>query len=83
MPDADLRAEFQEWGSGLATFYAGLSGLVGIVVFLAGWVYAIATYGFLVGVALGWIPAAIVGVVSAVLWPILLGLIVVAVQKGW
>lgn len=31
--------------------------VVGVFVFLAGWIYAIANFGFFLGVGLGWIPA--------------------------
>lgn len=44
--------------------------IVGIPVFLGCWIYCVATYGFLVGVTLGWIPSAIVAVVAGALWPL-------------
>jgi len=40
-------------------------------VFLGTWIYCIATYGFLLGVGLGWLPAAIVGVIAGLLWPLI------------
>lgn len=49
-----------------------LGSIVGFVIFCACWFYCVATYGFLVGVCLGWIPAAIVsgivGVIVALFW---------------
>lgn len=41
------------------------------LVFIGTWIYCIATYGFLFGVGLGWLPAAIVGALVAVLWPVI------------
>ena len=35
----------------------------GAATFLATWVYCAATYGFLFGFGLGWLPAAILGVI--------------------
>ena len=31
--------------------------IIGVIVFLVGWYYAIASFGFFLGVGLGWIPA--------------------------
>ena len=44
--------------------------ITGIIVFLVVWIYAISEWGFLVGVALGWLPAAIVGSIAGLLWPV-------------
>lgn len=41
------------------------------IVFLGAWIYAIANYGFLFGVGLGWLPSAIIAGVALVLWPVL------------
>jgi len=46
--------------------------IVGIITFLATWAYAISTYGFFLGVGLGWIPAAVIGALAGALWPLLL-----------
>jgi ABC-type dipeptide/oligopeptide/nickel transport system permease subunit len=50
------------------------SALVGPVTFLAVWIYCAVNYGFLLGVFLGWIPALILGLFTAVamifLWPL-------------
>jgi len=45
--------------------------LTGIVTFIGCWIYCIATYGFLFGVGLGWLPSAICAVIAAVLWPLI------------
>ncbi len=52
--------------------YKTVGGLVGFVAFAASWLYCIFTYGFLIGVMLGWIPALIVGFIAGVLWPIVI-----------
>jgi hypothetical protein len=56
--------------------------LVGVLTFLGVWVYAIATWGFLLGVGFGWIPAIIAAIVAGLLWPLLAviaGIAVIAV----
>jgi hypothetical protein len=51
---------------------------VGLIAFAATWLYAIAGYGFWLGICLGWFPAAIIGLVAAATWPIVaVGAIVV------
>ena len=51
------------------------------VVFIGCYIYCIATYGFLLGLGLGWLPsgicAAIAAAVVAVAWPLILAAI------GW
>lgn len=49
--------------------YWFISWLIGVVTFLGGWAYAIATYGWFLGGGLGWIPAAFIGVIVAFVWP--------------
>lgn len=41
------------------------------LVFIGAWIYCIAAYGFLLGVGLGWLPAAIVGAIAGILWPLI------------
>jgi CheY-like chemotaxis protein len=53
--------------------------ITGILTFIVCWVYAIASYGFLLGVGLGWLPSAIVAVIAAYLWPLLLLLVILLV----
>ena len=43
-----------------------------VLVFIGSWVYCIATYGYLFGVGLGWLPSVIVATIAAALWPLLL-----------
>jgi MFS family permease len=42
-----------------------------VVAFLGCWIYCIASYGFLIGVGIGWLPSAIAATVVAFLWPLL------------
>ena len=50
--------------------------LVGIIVFIGVWIYAIAQWGFLLGIMVGWIPAMITAYIAGFLWPLLAVVIV-------
>ena len=50
--------------------------ITGVIVFFLVWIIALFEWGFLVGLAIGWFPAAIAGVVGGLLWPILALLVV-------
>ena len=52
--------------------YRGGVKVVGWPVFVLAWLYAVTQYGFFLGVGLGWIPAAVIGLVVGALWPVLL-----------
>ena len=52
------------------TYRAGFA-VTWVLVFLGSWIYCIATYGYLFGVGLGWLPSAIVATISAFLCPLL------------
>lgn len=54
-----------EWGYG--TGFA----ITASITFIASWIYCIATYGFLFGVGLGWLPSIIVAVIAGALWPLI------------
>ena len=41
------------------------------ITFVGCYLYAIATYGFLLGVGLGWLPSIIVACIAGFLWPII------------
>jgi hypothetical protein len=47
------------------------------LLFIGSWIYCIVEYGFFLGVALGWIPAAIFALIVAALWPVIAGVLVV------
>lgn len=53
-----------------------------VLTFLLVWIGCSVGYGFL-GFALGWMPAAIVGLIAAYLWPLILVLGYVVVFKFW
>ena len=61
--------------------YYSLTLLIGGIVFIIAWVYCIATYGFLFGVGLGWLPAMIVATLAGFAWPALLPLALLVL--GW
>ncbi|MEX1205815.1 MAG: hypothetical protein WEB85_11245 [Dongiaceae bacterium] len=52
-----------------------------VIAFIGFWIYAINEYGFLLGVGVGWFPAAIAATVVAALWPLimLVGVFVLAI----
>lgn len=43
-----------------------------VIVFIGCWIYCVATYGFLLGVGLGWFPSMIAAAILSIFWPILL-----------
>ena len=45
--------------------------ITAIITFIGSWIYCIATYGFLLGVGLGWLPSIIVAVIAGALWPLI------------
>ena len=53
--------------------------ITAFIVFWASWIYCIATYGFLLGVGLGWLPSIIVAVIAGALWPLIALLIAIGV----
>jgi len=66
--DARDRRSRERWRS----VYAIGGYLTWVVVFFGAYAYCIFEYGFLLGVGLGWLPAAITATVAAFLWPLLL-----------
>lgn len=57
--------------------------IVGIPAFIGIWIWACASWGLLVGLAIGWLPAAIGATILAAIWPVLafvaLGLVLISV----
>lgn len=43
---------------------AVLGGLAALLVFAGSWIYCVVTYGFLIGVSLGWIPSTILATIT-------------------
>lgn len=50
--------------------YAVGAVVIGGLTCIVSWVYCIATYGFLLGLGLGWIPSAMVATILGALWPL-------------
>lgn len=55
-----------DWG----VIYEDGRAITFVVVFIGCYIYAIASYGFLFGVGLGWLPSVIIAGIAAVLWPL-------------
>ncbi|MEK7574512.1 MAG: hypothetical protein AAB514_03215 [Patescibacteria group bacterium] len=59
--------------------------ITGALVFIGVWIYAIASWGFLVGIAIGWLPAIIAAFIAGLLWPlvvlVVIGLIVLILMN--
>ena len=53
--------------------------ITAFITFIGSWIYCIATYGFLLGVGLGWLPSIIVAVIAGALGPLIaLAIVVIA-----
>ena len=52
-------------------FYTGYK-ISWVLIFIGSWIYCIASYGYLLGVGLGWLPSLIVATLGAFLWQFLL-----------
>lgn len=64
--------------------YQSIGALFGIIAGVVTWVAAIVSWGFLLGVGFGWIPAIVVGVIVAMVWPVIaLALLAAAVFFVW
>ncbi len=50
--------------------------ITGIIIFIGVWIYAIASWGFLLGVMIGWLPAMIAGLIGGILWPLIILIVV-------
>ena len=46
--------------------------ITGLVAFFVIWIYALVSWGVLIGLLIGWLPAIIGGFVLGVLWPLVL-----------
>ena len=73
---AEIRREHAasgEKGAGMdwKVIYGFGAFITGAIMFIGCWIYCIATYGFLLGVGLGWLPSAICAVIGGFLWPLI------------
>ncbi len=50
--------------------------IVGIISLIVIWIYAIVSWGFLIGLAIGWLPALIGGAILGFLWPLVVLVVV-------
>jgi hypothetical protein len=44
--------------------------IIGGIVFIISWLYAIASYGFFLGVGVGWAPSLMIAFIAGILWPL-------------
>ena len=52
-------------------WYSLGAAITAIVVFPVCWIYCVTTYGFFLGVGLGWFPSIVIAALAALLWPII------------
>lgn len=50
--------------------YQALALVTGAIGFLGIWIYAFVSWGFLLGLAFGWVPALVGGFILGLLWPV-------------
>lgn len=60
--------------------------ITGSIIFIVVWIYAMVSWGFLIGITIGWIPGLIAGVIGGFLWPVavlvLIGFVLVVVGSS-
>jgi len=54
------------------TIYGVGAIITGVIVFFGIWIYSFASWGFLIGLMIGWLPAIIGAFIAGVLWPLIL-----------
>ena len=64
------------------TPFGYLHGIVTLVTFVGCWVYAVALWGWFIGLGLGWIPALVISGIVAWLFPLAVFLTLFAVLAG-
>lgn len=62
---------------GLSNYYKIGFWITAVISFIACWIYAIASWGFLLGVGLGWIPSLFIAVIAGFIWPLIALVLVV------
>ena len=53
--------------------------ITAVITFIACWIYAIASWGGLLGFGLGWIPSVFIAVIAGFIWPLLAFLLLAAI----
>ncbi len=51
--------------------YDTLGLITAVITFISCWIYAIISWGFLLGLGLGWIPSLFIAVIAGFLWPLI------------
>ncbi len=49
------------------------------LIFIGSWIYCIASYGFLIGVGLGWFPSLIAAAILSIFWPLLVLAVIILI----
>lgn len=85
---AALRDALHSWGwQGYLAAGQKAAWILGGLTFIGAYVYCVATYGFLLGMGLGWLPSAIlafiIGVVAQFLWLPMMVIAVVVLLHFW
>ncbi len=62
--------------------YIVIAWIVGLIVFAITWLFAMTEWGVLLGLMFGWIPALIAGVVGGLIWPFVVGVVVLTLLAG-
>jgi len=58
--------------------------ITGIIAFFGIWIYSFVSWGFLIGLMIGWLPAIIGAFIIGALWPLILGLgLLVLILAFW
>lgn len=60
-------------------WYFAVAGIVGAITFITIWAFMIQDWGLGLGIIFGWIPAGIGGAIVGIAWPLVLGIIALAV----
>lgn len=55
----------------IGAVYISIACLVGLLTFVSGWWYAVITWGWFLGLGLGWIPAVFVALITGFIWPLI------------
>jgi hypothetical protein len=68
-----------EIGATLLVVYVGGIWVSRAIIVVGCWIYCVVTYGFLLGVGLGWLPSMIAAYLTAWLWPLFVAVVVALV----
>ena len=50
-----------------------------VIIFIGCWIYSMFSFGFFLGLGLGWIPSIFIALIGGFLWPILAGILVLCI----